>query len=63
MRTIEEKIDIVKRVIRDMKMKEHTPLDSSGLITYGFNSACDAILKVIEDNLEDYPMGRNDYQE
>lgn len=61
--TIEEKINIVKKVIQDMKMKENTALDSSGLITYGFNSACDAILKVIEDNLDDYPMGRNDYQE
>ena len=59
--TIEQKIDIVKKVIQDMKMKEKgAPED---LIAYGFNLACDSILKVIKDNLEDYPMGRNDYQE
>lgn len=61
--TIDEKIRIVKKVIQDMKMKEKEHLDGASLINYGFNTACDAILKVIEDNLEDYPMGRNDYQE
>ena len=60
--TIEEKINIVKKVIQDMKMKENEK-PSDDLVAYGFNMACESILKVIEDNLEDYPMGRNDYQE
>lgn len=58
---LQERLELAKRILKECKHPDDDIREYP--VSYGYNMACDTAIRIIEQVIEQYPFGKNDYQE